>query len=117
MAVRAVRSGYFLLFVREFAVAIDRARQVTAHRLARRLRLARADRLVNPPVLLLDQGEIGAAAAHALGEPGHRAPRDQVATDELQEAGELGIPRGFGDRAMECEVLVHRGLSLRRGAL
>jgi hypothetical protein len=78
---------------------------VAAHRLARGAGLMVADRLEDAPVLLLDEREVRFAPAHALGQPGDRAARDEVAADELQEARELGVAGGLGDGAVEGEVL------------
>src|SRR4029077_13937158 len=102
------RSGGLLALGGELAVALERAREVPAHRLARRAGIAAADRLEDAAVLLLDQREVGLLPAHALGQPAHGAPRDEVAADELQEARKLRVAGGVGDGAMESEVFVDR---------
>ena len=84
---------------------------MAAHGVARGLGFAGGDGIGDAAVLFLDEREVGAPAAHALGQAAHGAPRDQVAADELQEARELRVAGGFGDRAMEAEVLVDRGFA------
>src|SRR6185436_1954678 len=93
--------GGFFLVGGELAVAIERSREVAAHGLARGLGVARSDRIGDAPVLFLDDREIGALAAHALRQAGDGTARNQVATDELQEARELGVASRLRDRAVE----------------
>src|SRR4029079_8194305 len=100
----------------ELAVAVERAREVAAHRLARGSGVAGVDRFINAAVLFLDEREVG-APADLLGEAAHRASRYQVPADELQEAHEFRIAGGAGDRAVQAEVLVDRGPALLGGAL
>src|SRR5438552_11750046 len=102
-------SGF--LFSGELAVAVERAREVAAHGVARGLGVAGGDGIGDAAVLFLDQREIGALAAHALGQAADGAPRDEMAADELQEAREFRIAGGFGDGAMEREIFVDRGFT------
>src|SRR5712671_4353105 len=115
-ALRGALRGRASLFS-ELAVALERARQVAAHRLARRLRVAVADRLVDLAVLFLQQLDVGARAAHALGQPAHDAPRDEMAADELEEAGELRVAGRLRDGAVQGKVLVHGAFVLLGGAV
>src|SRR5262249_8535354 len=101
-------SSRLLLLVRELAIAPERAGQMAPHGVARALRVAGGDGVVDATVLFLDQREIGALPAHALGQPAHRAPRYQVAADELQEARELGIAGRLRDGAVQRDVLLDR---------
>src|SRR5205085_12147221 len=100
--------GLFLLGG-ELAVALKRAREVPPHRVARGFGVAGRDRVVDAAVLFLDEGEVGALPAHALGQAAHRSPRDEVPADELQKARELRVAGGLRDRAMKAEILVDRG--------
>src|SRR4051812_37499488 len=100
------RSGGLAPLVGEAAVALEGAREVPPHRLARGLRIAAADRLDDAPVLFLDEVEVGALPAHALGQAGDDAPRDEMAADELQEAREFRIAGRLRDGAVQPEVLV-----------
>src|SRR5690242_19198775 len=68
-------------------------------------------------MLFLDELEVRALAAHALGQAAHAAPGNEVAADELQEARELRVAGGRGDRAVELEVLVDRALAALGGAV
>ena len=68
-------------------------------------------------MLFLDEGKVGAPAAHLLGQPAHRAARDQVPADELQKARKLGVAGRLGDRAVQRQVLVDRRFSARGGTL
>src|SRR5919109_5399849 len=90
---------------------------MASHGFARGTGGAAADRIVYAPVLGLDHLEIGAPAAHALGQAAHRASRNEMAADELQEARKLGIARRLRDGAMKGEVLVDGVLVLLGGAL
>src|SRR5438132_12837713 len=58
-------------------------RQVPAHRLARRCRVARPDRAIDRAVLLLDHFEIGALAFGAMGSDADGLPRDEEVVREI----------------------------------
>src|SRR5258707_6659281 len=115
-ALRGALRGRASLFG-ELAVALERARQVAAHRLARRLRVAVADRLVDLAVLFLQELDVRARTAHALGQPAHDAPRNEMAADELEEARELRVASRLRDRAVQGEILVDGALVLLGGAV
>src|SRR5215208_6229769 len=90
---------------------------MAAHGFARRAGRAVADRAEDPAVLFLDEFEVSLAAAHAFGQSAHRAPRDQVPADELQEARELGVASGLRNGAVKAKILIDRRLSRGRSAL
>src|ERR1700694_1810880 len=98
-------------------VALERASEVATHRLARRFRIAALDRLADPAMLFLDQAEVGAPAAHLLGQPAYRAPGNQVPADELQEARELRVAGRLGDGAVQRQILVDCVLAGGRGGV
>src|SRR5205085_3721121 len=100
--------GGFFLLARELAVTLERAREMVPHRLARRFRLARGDGVVDALMLFLDEREVSALAAHALGQAGDRAPRNEMAADELQEAREFRIAGRLRNRAVKTDVLLDR---------
>src|SRR5207237_4462091 len=96
----------FALFGAELAVAVERSREVATHGFARGFRIAGGDGLGDAAMLFLDDREVSAPTAHALGQSGHRAARDQVSADELQETRELGVAGRLGDGAVERKVFV-----------
>src|SRR3954452_23081931 len=98
-----MRSGVVEL-VGERLIALAAVEQMPAHRGARLRHRASADRLHDVAMLLLEGFAVG-ALRHA-GTAADGLARNDQAAEMLQEAAELRIAGGVGDRAMQREVLV-----------
>src|SRR4029077_16794648 len=68
------------------------------------------DRLNDLLVLLLEDIELNAALGQICALP-DRSARNDEAAEVLQEARELRIPGGSGNRTMECKILIHRAVA------
>src|SRR5581483_6272346 len=93
------------------AVALQAARQVRAHGLARLGRLAVAQGLVDPLVLLLDVEEILALCLRRADGDAHALARNDVTPEIFEQLGEPWVAGGPGNGAMEGEVLVDRAFA------
>src|ERR1700734_4115665 len=90
------------------AIALERAREMVTHGAPRLDRIARGDTADDAAVLLLDALEIGAPPGRRIGLETHVLARNDVATEESEEARELRVAGRLGDGAMEGEVLGDR---------
>ena len=86
---------------------------MAAHRLARQRRVVGLDRAEYGAVLGLDRFQIGKLALARRGVDADTLARNDEAAEIFEDAGELRIAGGAGDRVVEGEILVDRRLAAR----
>src|SRR6266404_7895327 len=95
----------------KFAVPLERAGEMVAHRAARFGRVAGGDRRHDARMLALDAFEIGAPLGRRVQRKPHALARDDMPSEKLQEARELAVAGGLRDGAVEGEILRHGALA------
>jgi hypothetical protein len=98
------------MFRGQFLVALATVKQMALHRCARLRDCTGLDRLNDLLVLLLEDIELNAALGQICALP-DRSARNDEAAEVLQEACELRISGGSGNRTMEPEILVTRAVA------
>src|SRR5262245_44203039 len=113
----AAGSPGWQLALGQSAVALQAARQMRAHGLARLRRMAVPDRLMDTGMLLLDAHQILPLLLWRAHGHANALARDDVAAEVLEKLGEAWVAGGLAKAAMEGEVLVRGARAAVKGSL
>src|SRR6185503_18691891 len=101
----------------EFAVALERTREMVAHGAARLGRISGDDAIDDAAMLLLDALEVGAPLGQRADLEPHALARDHMAAQESEKARKLAVAGRLGDGAMEGEILGDGAIALAQGTV
>src|SRR5690349_12504774 len=107
---RALASAIFLSLCQS-AIALERAREMLAHGAPRFGRILVGNAGHDARMLVLDASEISPPLGRRVNRKPHALARNDVAAEEGEEARELAVAGGFGNGAMEGEVLGDRAFA------